>query len=481
MSGYGSFTTEVAAAGLTQDGATWVKVALDPYHDYPVKLPGLPDPSVQKTVVLEVKRSLEVQASPFPSIAQPNGGDSTSNLRVDMLPLWRNTQATGSLYRFVGGQQSTVAYPTPANVGPSVITAINFLGQSADGNNSRIYPLTVIRYNNAASTVGVYPDQNGPNWNLQQIGATTATPMQIVQGLDVGDEFLYGGAIRLLAAGFECINTTPELYIGGSMTSYRAPDSFDGRVGQGVIFAPDKPGGALQATKIMFARYTTPPPNLAYALLLPGTIQGEAKEGAYVTAIHHPTKLGRWWAMDELIPQVGMSFPVPNDGGVCGCLWPGIANDFNIDVSIPLDVTPATYQAYNGSNSLETCGVIFEGLASGLGGQPAATFRINAKWVIEKVPSFNDRLIVLATPGAAYDPKAMQLYQQIAQRLPTSCKVADNPEGKWFRFITKMIGVFGQPVGAMIGGAFGAPEVGGMIGGTAAQVANSLRKRKRGE
>lgn len=66
---------------------------------------------------------------------------------------------------------------------------------------------------------------------------------------------------------------------------------------------------------------------------------------------------------------------------------------------------------------------------------PDATFQITVCAGEELKAAADDSHIHFATPSAAYDPKALELYSKLARELPVGCPVGDNDSGDWYKLI----------------------------------------------
>lgn len=488
--GYSAFRDAVATAGLTKDGAQWLKVAVDPYHDVPQHLQGLPDWNAQRTIVLEVKRTMNYSTY---SLAT---GEHFSNVRVDMLPMNRPAWFTPAKHFLkVEPDQLNVVNPAPLTDVDSIVCFGWGDGETVP--MQQLYPLTITPYTPGTD---VFPADGFANIGVFGPSNTGVHVRGLTQGLEIGDEFLFNGPVRVLAAGFEVINTTNELNVQGSVTTYRVNDLFDHAehmfsVTQ--VVEVEQPASPVPAyTAHLYGEYsnsaywTTPPPNLQSAQLLLGTQQWEARHGCYVTAALNANRLYPFIDISQKECFIGANplfsadntnkpilFPVTPGGDIC-------SNLTSVDSTNTITRWGATTFPSVGYNAIIPCGAIFEGLIeTGDTDNSGAhsTLQINAKWILEKIPTFNSELITLASISALYDPATLTLYQQIAQRLPTGCTVAMNPAGEWWEAVCGILSRIAKPVGTAIGAAFGAPEVGYELGGMVGNIAKmGGMKRRRG-
>jgi len=169
--------------GLTEEGKEWLIAALDPMHDEKLKCRGYPDREVGPSVVQVIKQSVAI-----------------SNPYTD--------GATGAVWGFHLTLDDMMASSSCRN-------------RRAFGN--RIDPSTTDSVSLPCGGVNVTGIRGtAPIWQFPDT-ATDATNRSIAY-LTVPSEYLEGKS-RVLSQGVEVVNTTAELYRGGSLAVYQQPGS----------------------------------------------------------------------------------------------------------------------------------------------------------------------------------------------------------------------------------------------------------------
>jgi len=220
-----------ASKALTPEGSDWLKLALDPFHDFNHQIAGYPDTDGSQTVVSCYQYQLDVTV--------PAGVAGNWDAHVFTMPIM-HTSTTSSV--------TTNAAWTQADV-----TAATIVGAMG--------PLNI--YSGAAGNT-LQPEPLAPATNVY-----AALPAALNYDLS-------GGISRVLGVGFEVTNTTAEISKQGSVTVYRMPQS----VAPGVIGVANAAGTSIGA--LYNSRCRMPPQNLAQANLLKGTRTWDAASGVYV-------------------------------------------------------------------------------------------------------------------------------------------------------------------------------------------------------
>lgn len=171
---------------LTKQGNDWFTLASDPFHDLEVNIPGYPDHYSDSTVV-NYKKSILTVKKP---VNLPE--DATWHCQVVTMPVLHTADG---LFFF---QQH-----------PTLIQVFNSLE----------YPKSIgtVVIATAADGVPLFPTtETVQQWDSADPFFTrTYTAVSAMDGME--------GMGRLIAGGFEVHNDTPELFRGGSVTVYSAP------------------------------------------------------------------------------------------------------------------------------------------------------------------------------------------------------------------------------------------------------------------
>jgi hypothetical protein len=233
----------------------------------------------------------------------------------------------------------------------------------------------------------------------------------------------WGGAARIIAAGFEVTNTTAPIYQSGMVTTWRSPcPPFNNATSYQYRYKIATPSWSTPGYND-YLEFTMPPVNTQQAMLLNGSRQWAAKEGAYVVCAGH--------GMDNPPQYTNFTSPllaVPNTNNPVQYVGE-VPIVFNKDVN-------GNY-GYGWTDKFWTpfdpCGAYFTGLSL------QTTLTITWHVFVERFPSFEDSdLIVLATPSPKYDPQALELYSAVMSEIPTGVMVKENGLGDWFREAVKI-------------------------------------------
>jgi len=175
--------TLVAEKLISPQGKNWLIEAMDPYHDDRITLTGYPDTNVAESVILCVKKTMPV------SVATQSGAG-----------LW-----DCNICMFNSEHQSTAG--STSLFGPGAWNNGAILSSNASGLTN--YP---------ACGVCAYQSVAG----FPTYGSSAATFSQNIPLSNDATPYLAQNA-RVIAKGFEVINTTSELNKQGTVTIYRQP------------------------------------------------------------------------------------------------------------------------------------------------------------------------------------------------------------------------------------------------------------------
>jgi hypothetical protein len=254
------------------------------------------------------------------------------------------------------------------------------------------------------------------------------------------------GNRRLIACGYEVVNTTAELYKQGTVTCYRTPSNL---CHASLSDTDDVPFYAQLATLF--------PTNQSDAQLFPNARTWGAIDGVYSVAtlntINNP--------FTQNLPGTA-----------------GIISMFTEDELIAGDGTLAYFPPQNAPCNRQLpydChGAIFAGLS------PQTTLQLTVRYYWELIPDVSDpMMLVMAKPSPCVDPLALQLYSRALEHLPVAVPVSENPLGEWFDTVMDVL-TTALPV---IGSAIPLPYAGtiGSAAGAAAQAAKTYNAAQRKE
>jgi len=401
-----------ARLGITEPGKEWLKAAVDPFHDTPLFVKGYPDVNEAASVVQVVKMSAQISAP-------PSIGGANWDCHIHSFP-WENPGIV------VGGN-----YLNTNNGNPSGGNGPFLLGTSITT------PAAGIQGPNHYGGIAVFSVSAGqPTFDCEasSAGATFVNPFvtELSQYLN--------GEYRIVAKGFEVINTTSDLNVQGLVTCYRQPCApLDSAKATTIVngFGIGTVNQAYAVGVSDLIQTAFPPISTAEALLLDGTKQWKAKEGCYVV----PTL-----ASDELPPgltqssvAMKLSSADPNRGTPpnAGTGWALVCpnNSFNIPASFQPVITVGSESttlspiciASSWHTNFNHAGAYFSGLST------ATTLQLNVIYYVERFPSQQDSdLVVLATNSARKDCVALDLYSEIIREMPVGVPQKMNGMGQWF-------------------------------------------------
>lgn len=251
-------------------------------------------------------------------------------------------------------------------------------------------------------------------------------------GIDIASMIETQGRHRLVGIGFEVVNTTPQLYRGGSVTSWRqAGTEFLGEQAHNVVQDGSPP---VVITPGDFNLRRFPPLSSRQAALTPNSVTWGAEEGVYVVGSFNdelnPATLAEFrgsvlrdnnsadgdWS--TLVPESLGSLPVYGPGPT-GDVW---ATKLFLDDDHATMLTMPS-QIYS---PLNICGSYFTGLSA----QTTLTITLSA--YVETFPNFSSNLLTLARPSLAENELVMREISRALMRLPVAVKASENNAGEWF-------------------------------------------------
>jgi len=436
---------------FSPDANAWLKAAIDPFHDQPLKLAGYPDSETAPVVVQSVTQTLAVTK---PGVV---GATDTWDCHIFSLPYaCVETNYPGTFF-------------DAARITDGYYDAEQLLGANTIG-SAPITP-TTSHLNFATNPEASYIQKNPYTMSLLNVHAGKRDFRSIPDGLQttgfVGTDFdqisitlpptATAGRRRLIAQGFEVTNVTPDIYKSGTVTAYRVPQSrsefhgvsSDMQILSAPVGTPPKQKSPLVANDYtgwssglhprMFDKFSLPPADISAAMSYSGSLQWAAKDGAYVVCrlsdIENPMrenerKTVMFAANDQstlptntqaLLPLVEDCRVMYSHTQQAGSTADDRANFTYHERSAPGGVyTP-----------FDTSGVFLTGLS------PQTVLTITYKQFWEIAPRVNDKatsaLVYTTQPSAYHDPEALEAYSRIASLLPVAVPVRENALGDWFR------------------------------------------------
>lgn len=177
---------------ISEDGKNWLIQVTDPFHDKRVPPTGFPDTNVSDSVVQVVDYQQAIQQSA--NVGSSNNWDAN----IVMWP--KPTQSTA-----FAATQFTATGPGAGLYGP----AVYYMGSQA----GQFTPFPI-------GGITCYQNKSGrPTYNTTDATADPATSTLQLEGAYLA------GACRVVAMGFEVVNSTAEIYRQGTVTPWRQPTS----------------------------------------------------------------------------------------------------------------------------------------------------------------------------------------------------------------------------------------------------------------
>jgi hypothetical protein len=372
---------------ISAEGRNWLTYITDPFHDKDIKASGHPDGTFGSSVVSVIRASQpvscpgalaganwDVNFAVSPALSQPAGVASSGAIRY-----------------------SDVLTTTGATNTPFDVAGIQCVA--------------------AASGTQTY----GSTGAISNIDLTNPVPVTALKG-----------ACRVVACGFEVINTTADLYKQGQVITWRQPcppfltGKTPMKIGAGANWAQSLGGN------IEYYQCLMPPASAAQAAILDGSKEYDARGGCYCVGVmnEEDNPIHRPLAVGVLQEQT-----ILGDNDVTGqqcMLSPNTTATLGTSsVAIPY---PTHFMNFN------QFGAYFTGLS------PQTTLQLNTIYIVECFPtSQQSDLAALASPTAGRDPVALSMYSKAMRLMPTGVPVGMNPLGEWFKEIVGEVSRFVAP------------------------------------
>jgi hypothetical protein len=272
-----------------------------------------------------------------------------------------------------------------------------------------------------------------------------------------------GGHSRLVAAGVEMVNTTANLYKGGSITAYRSPSYAES--GQIKFFAtiPTVPPSTLVQTTPVEC-ISLPPTTQAEAAIYTDSRTWSAEDGCYIIVAQSDAENPlRSLSPTDVLVHKAYDYSTVNAGLTANSTsqaWtsviPGGSNGTGIGT---------------GAHALpfENCGFICAGLNA------QSTIQVTVRYYFERIPATTESdLLSMAQIPPAYDGVALEIYSRCLAQMPIGVPQNENPLGEWFTGILDTISSVAPKIGQFVSNLGGAIS---MVGGSSPSSSNATAQK----
>lgn len=387
--------------GITEQGKAWLIEAIDPYHDEDCDPAGFPDTNMAASVMQVVKQSFNISA--------PSGVTANWDCNVYNLP------HTLPLYYSSGGAITPCTYSLASN-------SVDFQNSGGTSGGSV-----------AGGVVAVYGDPTGPSFlNLGGLTLAAYACRDIAETTDgmqysaLNAPSYYGGNSRVVAMGFEVVNTTAEIYKQGLVCAYRQPVSRDNALSVNCVPISSPASAASVTTHLV----SDAPGSLQDAMLLHGSRQWDAAEGGYCTCTLNGLSNPPGPAMPQAYFLTTTAFGGASVDGSIGMQFNGTS------MSYPRADSPR----FNMS------GLYFAGLSK------ETTLTVNTVYYVERFPDKADKtLVVLTKNPPGYDAVALEMYSRCLMAMPPGVPQWENGLGDWFKDVVASIPKIARTVAPVLG------------------------------
>lgn len=364
---------------------------MDPFHDFPLSLSGLPDMTGGASVV----RCFKLKQT----IVRPTSLAATDKWDchiftlpfIDTVFLTSRTVETGNqISGILGGDAGA----------QGIFGTVNAISGAATG-----------------------------EWFSPTTGLTGLELKPLVAALNLSRRSL----ARIIGLGFEVHNDTPQLYKGGSVTVYDCPQGdFHHQLMSSTVSSLNANSEAKQATG-PWVGLRRPPDNVSQAMQMPNSVTWEAAEGCYVV---NKIDLSR----SNYTQPSNVPILFTGQGGADSLVVSG-QKELVTSWEVPGLITGGSpsYYAHAGSaitgdrqyrlTPIHTSGAYFNGLT------PETILTLEVHIFVESLPVNDPSELALATPAAEYDPFALQLYEKSIRTLKSGVPVHMNAKGDWWKMV----------------------------------------------
>jgi CRISPR/Cas system-associated endoribonuclease Cas2 len=372
------------ATGLSRDGAEWLEVAIDPFHDAALDPRGYPDENNGRSVVQEfvIKRT----------ISKP---DTVTDQNWDA-----HIHFTGSLSQDRCWRGNLQFDPPTANDGSSV-----YFHADAAGTTFRYGGVTVMK---AKTGTDLDPSVLDTDVFIEGISPFDDDA--------VDSESIPPGRLRLIAGGMEVCNETPQMFKGGSVLGYQLQQAEEI---EEVISGTEGTAASYRPTVTKFQ--VLPPKNIFEASTIPDSVTHEAEKGAYQAfrltereiPISRPTSINKIYLRDvDTGAGTTTAVQIARHGPVA---------DANVNTT-----------DLHHDSKFNPSGIYFTGLS------PQTSLTLTTKWFVQYFPGTTERqMLVLAKPTPNHDKAAIDAYFAQIKLMPSMVTLAENGMGTWFKRVMK--------------------------------------------
>jgi hypothetical protein len=386
--------------GLTVAGQRWLEAALDPFHDEVLECEGYPDYTSCSTLVQAVRVSTDISA--------PAGIAAGETWGCHIVSTPYNETLEGLTGALTNGTEYTTNLDTPVPYAGSMgmITVATVPPGSA--------------FKNAFASERNWPVNTGP-------GAVYYEGLSPVELVKNGSQWLPSrpyttGRHRIIAAGFEVINTSAPLQRSGLITCYRQPGAL--RRVCGAEYQTETATAPRRFTNLCVG--AGPPPTQKEALNSMGGRQWAASEGAYVPLVLSGDDLPLEQAAVTEVAMVTDISP--------GFLGSGFERAYVRATSSGGFGTAPQVPVPKSINHFEQSGVVMTGLS------PETKLTVSLRVIVERAPTASEPdLIPLARPSPAADPVAWMVYTEAIRLMPPGVILSENFLGGWFRQVVSNV------------------------------------------
>jgi len=289
--------------GITEPGKQWLMAAVDPFHDTPLDVRGYPDVNEAASVVQVIKFSAAIGA--------PSGiaADTNWDCHIHAFPWEQPCIALGGNY-----SNTNNGHPSGG------------FGAFLIGNNVNTPQSSASFHPGASNFGGVAYCTAATGQATFDYGNAGTNSHNFAPFIDQLRPYM-NGEYRIIAKGFEVVNTTSELNIQGLVTCYRQPcTTLDSAKATAIIDAGTGSANLYTAGFADLVSSSFPPINVSEALLLDGSKQWKAKEGCYVVPTLSDDQLtpglnecGAVMKLSDVM-QIAVLLPQLDSAGLLCCL-----------------------------------------------------------------------------------------------------------------------------------------------------------------
>jgi hypothetical protein len=431
---------------ITPEGRDYAKLRFDPCHDYQLTPAGYPDADGSPTLVEKYTTSATVS---HPS-TQTSGNWSCL---VFNNPVVDSTYTDGISINGMGAFHTNasadiIARDSSILTGNMQLEGFTIL-KMADGTGHRFFP-------GEGSTAWPHAASHFESQSLRACPAA-----------------LRNKRMRLIAQGFQVHNTTAEVYQQGACTTGMVAQTNQMDINR-YVELNETNDGVKHHAQLNVWRAVCPPATVEEAMEYPNVEKWKAAEGCYArvgfNGIDQPMERAEARCLRYDCHDSNQTGPTVQNG-TC------MVSSFNDRASL----TPVQICAFPVQSVFANTNCTFA-YFSGLSFE--TTLEVTGRSFIEVAPRAGDALLPVATPGAPYDPKVLQLIAAVETKIPIAVPVAFNDAGRYARMVAHEVGgalaKFAPIVGA-IASPFVGPEAGALgaaIGAAGGAVAAGTRRKK---